>query len=90
MPTQSCMSIHSLRAWFPYVAAFAIATSQLPMLVALRTVLTGKARMGGLHGDVLAATLRIGTIELVALVLAGLWILYRARHPAPSPAGRTY
>jgi hypothetical protein len=87
----SSMSIHSVRAWFPYLAAFAIATSQLPVLVALRTILTGKARMGGgLHREILAATLWIGTIELLALVLAGFWIWYRARHRAPVPAGPAY
>ncbi len=84
------MSFHSLRAWFPDLAAFAIATSQLPVLVTLRTMLTGKARMGGLHGGVLTATLWIGTIELLALVLAGLWIWYHAHHrAAPVSAGRT-
>ncbi len=83
------MSINSVRAWLPYFAAFAIGTSQLPVLVALRTVLTGKARMGGAHHGILAAAFWIGSIELLALVLAGLWIWYRAhRRSAPdvSPA----
>lgn len=74
------MSVHSLRACVPCLAAFIIGALQLPMLVALRAVLTGKTRMGGLHHEILAAAFWIGMAELIAVALAGLWLWYRANH----------
>lgn len=78
------MSTNSVRAWLPYLAAFAIGASQLPVLAALRTVLAGKTRTGGFQNFIFAAAFWIGMLELLALMLAGLWLWYRAhRRPAP-------
>lgn len=73
------MSVNPLRALLPYVAAFAIGALQIPALVTIRTIVTGKARMAGLHQEIFAAAFWVGAIELLAVTLGlGLWFLYRA------------